>query len=68
MMLLSDNPASDIAVIAVDLNEWAVHLWVPVFLQISGINCEQLFTFTGSQLYQFSYNCGFGQLIAAFTH
>jgi hypothetical protein len=27
-----------------------------------------LFTFTGSQLYQFSYNCGFGQLIAAFTH
>jgi hypothetical protein len=43
MMLLSDNPVSDIAVIAVDLNEWAVHLGVPAFLQISGINCEKLF-------------------------
>ena len=67
-MLLSDNPASDIAVIAVDLNEWAVYLGVPVFLQISSINCEKFVTFTGSQLYQFLYNCGFGQLIAVFTH
>jgi hypothetical protein len=37
MMLLSDNLASDIAVIAVDLNEWEVYLGVTVFLQISGI-------------------------------
>ena len=29
---------------------------------------RKVVSFTGSQLYQFSYNCGFGQLIAAFAH